>query len=56
MKIGYSEKEIGRMTYAKFIQLYEAYKRVFDLEMMMTIKGITYTKIDDKDLDEVIPI
>lgn len=43
------------MTYAKFIRLYEAYKNVFDLEMMMTRKGVMYSKLN-QDMDEVIPL
>lgn len=44
-KLGFSEKEVGRMTIAKFNALYRAYQDDFDLELMMQLKGITYEKL-----------
>ena len=43
------------MTYRKFVSLYEAYKNVFDLETLLTVKGIRYSELGEKDMDEIIP-
>ena len=53
----YSEKEIGFMSMKKFTDLYRAYKDMFDLEMMMTRKMITYKELMyEPDIDDVIPM
>lgn len=31
MQIGYSEREIGRMKYAKFCELFEEYKKLHNM-------------------------
>ena len=54
-KLGYTEQQIGHMTYRKFVSLYEAYKNVFDLETLLTVKGIRYSELGEKDMDEIIP-
>lgn len=41
-KLGFSEKEVGRMTLGKFKKLYRAYKQNFDLEMMLQLKKVRY--------------
>ena len=44
------------MTYGKFVSLYEAYKSVFDLENTFRTKGIGYSALKQKDMDEIIPL
>jgi hypothetical protein len=41
-KLGFSEKEVGRMTPGKFRKLYRAYKQNFDLEMTLQAKKVRY--------------
>ena len=41
--MGYTEKEIGRMTYWKFCKLYQHYKNHYDF----TLSGRTYAEIED---------
>ena len=43
--MGFTEKEIGRMTLRKFMRLYGHYKNTFDLELQLTKRGITYNKL-----------
>jgi hypothetical protein len=55
LKIGYTEKQIGRMTMRKFFDLYDAYKRVFDIELDMKQMGSRYRDLGAKSIDDVIP-
>ena len=55
MKLGYTEKQIGHMTYLKFTRLYEAYKNVFDLELYLKRAGKLYKSLGPQSIDEVIP-
>jgi hypothetical protein len=48
-KLGFSEKEVGRMTLGKFKKLYGAYKQNFDIEMTMNIKRIRYKDIEQSE-------
>jgi hypothetical protein len=50
--LGFSEKEIGRMTLRKFKKLYSHYKNNFDLELSMRIKGVTYAKYEEIAMQE----
>jgi len=56
VKLGYNEEQISHMTYGKFVSLYEAYKSVFDLENTFRTKGIGYSALKQKDMDEIIPL
>lgn len=49
--MGFSEKEVGRMTLRKFNQLYGHYKNNFDMQMMMTRAGVTYSKLAEKEIE-----
>jgi hypothetical protein len=50
--LGYSEKEVGRMTLRKFMRLYDHYKANFDLEMRLKRKGITYAKLNELQIED----
>ena len=54
-KLGYTEKEIGHMTYGKFFLLHEKYTGLFDLEMLLTANHQTYKSLEPKGIDDVIP-
>ncbi len=57
MKLGFTEKQVGHMTYKKWSLLYEAYKDNFDMELTMKIKGIRYSDINKEiTIDDVIPM
>lgn len=45
------------MTLRKFINLYRAYKKSFDLELLMKQTGTTYEKLEhENNIDDVIPL
>jgi len=54
--MGFSEKQIGRMTYRKFDRLYEMYKNIFDLENQFAVTGRGYSSLMPKGIDDVIPL
>ncbi len=45
--MGFTEKEVGHMTYAKWHKLYKAYQRNFDLELSMKINGKRYQNLEE---------
>ena len=54
--MGFSEKEIGRMSFRKWKLLYEAYQLVFDMESRMVRNGVLYSELDREiTIDDVIP-
>ena len=56
-KLGFTEKEIGHMTYRKWALLYKAYKDNFDLELTMQNKGVKYSDLEKEiTIDDVIPL
>lgn len=50
--MGFSEKEIGRMTPRKFAKLYQHYKNNFDVQLVMRQKGLTYVKLEQMQMEE----
>lgn len=40
------------MTLRRFMQLYNHYKRTFDLELVLNKKGITYDKLAEIQMQE----
>lgn len=50
--MGFSEKEIGRMTARKFMRLYQHYKNNFDVQLVMRSKGLTYAKLEQMQMEE----
>lgn len=56
-RLGFSEKEVGRMTLKKWNLLYKAYMKNFDIEMKLTQSQTTYEKaLTPVTIDDVIPI
>lgn len=39
-----SDKEVGRLTFRRFLALYQAYKDTFDIEAQLRESGMTYAK------------
>lgn len=52
-KLGFSEKEVGRMTLGKFKKLYRAYKQSFDIEMTLKNKKLRYKDLEQSIEEEV---
>lgn len=46
--MGFTAKEIGRMTLTLFNKYYDQYKELFDFEMMLTRTATTYAKAHEK--------
>jgi hypothetical protein len=54
--MGFSEKEIGRMSFRKWKLLYEAYQLVFDMESTLIRNGRQYADLNREiTIDDVIP-
>ena len=54
--LGYSEKQVGRMTLWKWKLLYQAYKDNFDTELFLTLSRQRYQDIEKEiTIDDVIP-
>ncbi len=47
-KLGYTEKQIGRMTFGKWTRMYQAYQNVYDMEFLMKKYGVTYARLQEK--------
>lgn len=55
-RLGFSEKEVGRMTLKKWVLLFKAYKQMFDNEMLLTASRKTYAEVERPiTIDDVIP-
>lgn len=55
-KLGYTEKEVGRMTFRKWKLLYKSYQKTFDNELMLTLSRTTYEQATKEiTIDDVIP-
>jgi hypothetical protein len=50
--LGFSEKEVGRMTIRKFMRLYDHYKNNFDLELALKRRGITYAQLNELQIQD----
>jgi hypothetical protein len=50
--LGFSEKEVGRMTLRKFMKLYDHYKNHFDRELILNKRGITYAKLNEMQMQD----
>ncbi|GEM_PF-2034193 len=54
--MGFTEKQVGHMTFYKFDKLYTAYKQVFDLENKLIYNRMTYAELEKEEtLDDVLP-
>ena len=47
-----TEKRVGRMTYYLFNKLYQHYKDVFDLELRLKTRDMTYRELYKKSKQE----
>jgi hypothetical protein len=55
-KMGFTEKQVGHMTFYKFDKLYQAYKNIFDLENKLKYNRTTYAELEKEEtLDDAIP-
>ena len=61
-KFRYTERDVGHMTLSKWNMLYDAYKRNFDNELILTLSRKTYTEYEKENnlysenrIDDVIP-
>jgi len=55
-KLGFNEKQAGRMTLGKFFRLYQSYKDVHDEEMTLQLNKMRYCDQDKSEtLDDAIP-
>ena len=55
-RLGFTEKEVGRMTLKKWQLLYRAYQKNFDNEMLLTLSRTTYEEATrEVTIDDVIP-
>lgn len=55
-RLGFTEKEVGRMTFKKWVSLFKAYKKMFDNEMLLTAARKTYEEVERPiTIDDVIP-
>lgn len=50
--MGFTVKEIGRMTLRKFRRFYSAYKQNFDLELLLLLNRKTYSSLEEEAADE----
>ena len=48
VKLNYTDKEIGRWTFVYFNKMYQHYKDMFDIELLLTKSGSTYRENDYK--------
>jgi len=51
--MGFTTKEIGRMTLTLFNKCYDCYKDDFDFEMLLRKTGTTYEKAYQKSQEEL---
>lgn len=50
--MGFTTKEIGRMTIRKFRRFYKAYKQNFDLELLLLLTRKTYSSLEESAADD----
>ena len=56
-KLGFSDKDVGRLTFRKWSQLYKAYKKNFDNELLLVASKTTYAQAEKEiTIDDVIPL
>ena len=51
-RLNLTEKRVGRMTFKLFNKLYQHYKDVFDLEMRLKARDMTYRELYKKSQQE----
>lgn len=50
--MGFTVKQIGRMTLRKFRRYHKAYKQNFDLELLLLLNQKTYSSLEEEAADE----
>lgn len=50
-KLGFTYKEVGRLTLRTFNRLYQCYKNDFDLEMRLKTSNVTYKELEEKEIE-----
>ena len=50
-KLGFTYKEVGRLTLRIFNKLYQCYKNNFDLEMSLNKSNTTYAEYEKKQIE-----
>lgn len=50
-KLGFTYKEVGRLTLRTFNRLYQCYKNDFDLEMLLNKSSTTYAEYEKKQIE-----
>lgn len=50
-KLGFTYKEVGRLTLRTFNKLYQCYKNDFDLEMRLKASNVTYKELEEKQIE-----
>jgi hypothetical protein len=45
-----TEKELWRLTIREFLQLYQAYKNTFDLELTLRLSRTTYAQAEEQQM------
>jgi hypothetical protein len=54
--MGFTEKQVGHMTFRKFCLLHQVYKNDFDLENTLKYHEATYAEIEKEEtLDDALP-
>lgn len=51
-KLGFTYKEVGRLTLRTFNKLYQCYKDNFDLEMLLNKSNTTYAEYEKKQIED----
>jgi hypothetical protein len=49
-KLSLSEKEVWRLTIREFLNLYQAYKDQFDVELCLTLNRKTFRQVEAESL------
>lgn len=50
--MGFTFKEVGRLTLRKFNKMYQIYKNDFDMEMMLRNSNTTYQGLEKKQMED----
>ena len=50
-KLGFTFKEVGRLTLNAFNKLYQHYKNSFDMELMLNRYRTTYQEYEEKQME-----
>jgi len=51
-KLGFTFKEVGRLTLRTFNKMYQLYKNDFDMEMRLKNSNTTYQELEKKQIED----